>query len=1012
MRWSGNQVSWTDGDTTLIAEPKDLSKAQRRLYRMKEFPQVAKAVVGDVDRWLERRQEKLEQAKRVVGIDTALLTRKTTNKKLTETETLNLCSLLVAEALCVNLPTHSAIDYLYKFGPDSLPILGPLLEDDSAPEPARALASFIAGAVEHAHQISFKFPSSAASPWIKRAYHAGKNSGMVPNISTLVWFLSVSKGESLLPSASAIFKDPARVSFYPEDCRALLLTDTSPFEVVQILNRLSAVESYDDIVPSSRNIERQVEPEPKATKQKRPPKFKKEDARPHKHAPTRQSLIDTLRSLPARYAMRTKNAESIRLVDEYIRATSALDKHGFHLLKFIIQILEQGLQLNSEIAWHYIRLLHTHQKHLPPDVREQEGYREGTYENQNKTRVLDFLWFHVLKPFKVLLETSEDPDWVEYVIECNDLIVVAHCLDEFVPDENLLARANSLNKRANLNACIAIAQLVKLVHECRFLERDKKRLFAFLDAIGNCDKHHRSEIFRNLVPSIIGSNASPASLTASTLLVPILEHCSGNESDFITARTFWFIQLEKYCLEPDRKEMISWAIKYTLSHWDKISRSSNVLDIPMMLAGHDLKKFQKIFSVWSKYTGDAHAQLLEEGLGIVQKKYPKLLDDVATTFITRTKSSLDLLQTVALSERFQIDKAPFTRTTTKQTYAKEDPWRSLLEILPAHKEQIAKLHSAAQVLKLEKLPAALQDVLCRPTKMALELDFLQAQWESKAPPPKIAQRINKLSDSLSDAEALRFAQVDQLSKQLEQVSAELYIEATRKLVLDDLIERLGIAEGVASEIVDVGSQFLEAAALCSDLRVNKRLMKKLLSEATKGNRHWIQSHPANQRFLKNLEDQGINIDVWLSEFPKLAEEIDDIPNGPLKLYLERDPLHIMQMGNYFHTCLSFDGINAFSVVANATDLNKRVLYVLNSKGKVIARKLVAVNTNFELVGYRTYSRLQNLVKERTLFRIVDEYCETFAAACGMPLGDQGSVEHLVTSQWYDDSIRSWHQFDE
>jgi hypothetical protein len=1011
LRWVGNRVSWTDGATTLIAEPKDLAKAQRRLYKMMEFPQVAKSVVGDVDTWLAIRQAKLEQAKRIVGIDIAPLSKKITKKKLTQKEIESLASVLVAEALCVNLPAHSAADYLFKIGSDSLAILTHLIKDDGVAEQARALASIVAGAVEHVHQLGYKLPS-ATTPWMKRAFAAGKASGMMPNVSTLFWFLSASKTERLLPAACAALSNPAKLSLTLEDCRELLVTGTSPFEVAQILSSLSGLEAYDDIVPSSRELSLQVEAQPKEKKMQRLPKFKKEDARPHKLAPVRQALIETLRSLPARYALRTRKSDSIRFVDEYIRATSALDKAGFHLLSLIIQILERGLNMSPELTWHYIRLLHKYQSQLPPDVREQEGYLDGTFENQNKTRVLDFLWFHVLNPFAVLLETSENPEWVEYVIECNDLIVVAQCLDEFVPDKDSLARTNSLNSRAKLNVCNAIAQLVTLIFKCKFSERDRKQLFAFLDAIGNCKQEHRDEIFRNLAPLITRSNGSLAAISAARLLVPILEYCLECDSDFIAARTFWFNQIEKYCLDREREKMISWAIKYTLAHWDEVNRSSKLLDIPMLMAGYDFKRFQKLFPVWGKYSGNPYEQLVEDGLTILLKKDPKLLDEVASAFRTRTKSTLDLLQLIALLERFQIDNPAIKTSAKVQLTANEEPWRSLLELLPDDKEQIAKLYSAAKVLNMEKLPADLQDPLERPSKMARELDYLKAQWQDEEPPPEIAQRIKMLTDSLSDADSLRLAQIEQLSNRLQQATAELHIDATRKLVLDDLVERIGITDGVASEYIDLGNQFLEAAALCSELRVNRRLMKKLLREATSGNRHWIRSHPANERFLTKLEERGVNTNTWLSEFPKLVEEVHNIPDRPFKLYFEQDPLHIMQMGNYFHTCLSFEGINAFSVVANATDLNKRVLYVLNNKGRVIARKLVGINTKFELVGFRTYTIIENLEKVNSMYRVVNDYCKAFATACGLPLGDQGSLESLVTSEWYDDGICAWDQLEE
>ena len=53
--------------------------------------------------------------------------------------------------------------------------------------------------------------------------------------------------------------------------------------------------------------------------------------------------------------------------------------------------------------------------------------------------------------------------------------------------------------------------------------------------------------------------------------------------------------------------------------------------------------------------------------------------------------------------------------------------------------------------------------------------------------------------------------------------------------------------------------------------------------------------------------------------------------------LERDPLSILQLGNYFDTCLSFGAFNAFSTVANACELNKRVVYAVDDRGFVLVR---------------------------------------------------------------------------
>lgn len=60
------------------------------------------------------------------------------------------------------------------------------------------------------------------------------------------------------------------------------------------------------------------------------------------------------------------------------------------------------------------------------------------------------------------------------------------------------------------------------------------------------------------------------------------------------------------------------------------------------------------------------------------------------------------------------------------------------------------------------------------------------------------------------------------------------------------------------------------------------------------------------------------------------------------------------MGNLFGTCLGAEDIYAFSAIANAVELNKRVLYVKDSNGNIIGRELIGLTAAGKLIGFRTY----------------------------------------------------------
>jgi hypothetical protein len=113
------------------------------------------------------------------------------------------------------------------------------------------------------------------------------------------------------------------------------------------------------------------------------------------------------------------------------------------------------------------------------------------------------------------------------------------------------------------------------------------------------------------------------------------------------------------------------------------------------------------------------------------------------------------------------------------------------------------------------------------------------------------------------------------------------------------------------------------------------------------------------------------------------------------------------MGNYFDTCLSYGRFNAHSTVANACELNKRVIYARDGAGRVVGRKLIGVNSDGKLVGFYSYTNVGKAANAlRAIFR---RYAAGFAAACGLELADEGTVPTLFAQAWYDDGVVPWSE---
>jgi hypothetical protein len=123
--------------------------------------------------------------------------------------------------------------------------------------------------------------------------------------------------------------------------------------------------------------------------------------------------------------------------------------------------------------------------------------------------------------------------------------------------------------------------------------------------------------------------------------------------------------------------------------------------------------------------------------------------------------------------------------------------------------------------------------------------------------------------------------------------------------------------------------------------------------------------------------------------------------------MEVDPLRVLQMGNPFGTCLALGGFNSHSAVANAVDLNKRVLFGHDGDGRIVARALVAVDSTWRLVRFRTYTAVDDRGVRAAVVEAVRRYLIWFAERCRIPTSDDGIVPTLAARIWYDDGCVAW-----
>ena len=170
-----------------------------------------------------------------------------------------------------------------------------------------------------------------------------------------------------------------------------------------------------------------------------------------------------------------------------------------------------------------------------------------------------------------------------------------------------------------------------------------------------------------------------------------------------------------------------------------------------------------------------------------------------------------------------------------------------------------------------------------------------------------------------------------------------------------------------------------------------------LLQARNGPPPWdLRDEPANRRFLDRMRTAGVDPTPWLDSTPRV---IRPTKGEPLSLALCSDPLEVFAMGAHFDTCLSPGGGNFFSVVANAADINKRVLYARRD-GRVIGRCLLAITNGFSVLTFKPYCH-----ESLDFAAIVRDFALDLATRMGTAVTARGSVDTLLARDWYDDGAR-------
>jgi hypothetical protein len=181
----------------------------------------------------------------------------------------------------------------------------------------------------------------------------------------------------------------------------------------------------------------------------------------------------------------------------------------------------------------------------------------------------------------------------------------------------------------------------------------------------------------------------------------------------------------------------------------------------------------------------------------------------------------------------------------------------------------------------------------------------------------------------------------------------------------------------------------QTRALFTELEVEG--MEKAGFDALRDKLRELQGKDKDPRVLEEIANN--------LERVRIAEQAPDSDfEGRISLEVEDDPLQVLFMGEYgFASCLSLRGVNVWSAVSNAIDVDKAVVWARDPAGNIVGRRLIAL-TPQGVVSYRTYTNRNGLA----LDGFFDQFLETYATHCGVKVAHRVSPGPLLSDDWYDD----------
>ena len=1040
--WQDNRICFVHQNSVVVPSPSALAKAQRQLYSLSEKGEFKKNI--DVDDWREHRLAKLEIAKLLSSIT---LTRPfdetlASAKRGSEIELLQLCQLLVAESVVLSDLPFSASKSLAALGDQSCVSLHVLALKTELPSNARRLAALVLGAnLKQSHDrkfsaSTFSFPDEE----LRRCFYWGLKHGCTGDDAFFARILQDREGLDLAGRVCVARSRLKHLSITSALASKMLFSGIETNRLVELIEGLAAMEplyvemyrqQFDDHKNFSWNKSEREERQIFATQWK-------------------HQFFDVLS-----FCLDTRALVAMTSLSQWILSNYRPDSHHARVFRDILNTAGFTPSLFAS----YLRILDVHSQEIFPILK-----KKGV-EKRDRLR---YCWEIFAFPIRTLLLSTQDPLLVENIISAQSAVVSSFAEVDW-QDANELrqawriyqkyaaptSRSSGGNVPVTANSGSALVSGSELVEPAPLLNPiaiDLPAIHKFFARSSDLSK--ASGLVDELI-SIEQRLCNP--VDGATLRYPlILNYFSARKNGPRELEALMpeivqkFMPVTQMCCGQNRIEeltflpslvddspsqWLSWFYdelerqkidRHTLGCMDRdILRAGFMLSVA--LSGGNFERMKVLFFRTESLSLPEPYLFNAESMGWLNSM-PALAFALRIMLCNQSTRAISLLQNMLLIHhvcREQLNtlrelpplhedwmEMPFGGAASRASAWSLDEgafecWR----LVCVQKPEIARLASAFFASSKTPncvLPKSIARELDYRERLIREKAYLESWIASGSSKVSLQKRIENIDARLADPETHISFMADRIQEKLEYHLAEQIFLRSEAIVLSAFNRRISDFIGFDPKIDSFDDDLFYAALLWLELTCNKVLLKKLLKARMQNNADWIMRQPANKNYFLSMQALGLDVDAWLSE-SSVTFAAPYAQGGKVRLYMERDALKVLRMGHYFNTCLKFGGVNSFSAVTNAVDINKRVIYACDASGKILARKLICIADEKTLLGYNLYFPTPVDDNYEHLQAIFKQYCQAIALKVGLELGDEGEPKLLCAEDWYDDSPVSWER---